>query len=96
MHQRPAFPSASFRSAVMGRLDEQFDLFETTVALNIRSGPGTEHERLSVSPLPQGTTVEILTTNGVWKQVDVVDLGGEESDVVGWVHGRYLKSANAA
>ena len=67
----------------MGRVDDELDLFETTVALSIRSGPGSEHERLSVSPLPQGTTVEILATNGVWKQVDVVDLGGEESDVVG-------------
>ncbi len=91
----PGFPLASFRSAVMGRVDEQLDLFETTVDLNIRSGPGTEHERLDVSPLPQGTTVEILATNGVWKQVDVVDLEGEESDVVGWVHGRYLKSTSA-
>ena len=89
----PAFPMASFRSAVMGRLDDQLDLFETTVDLNIRTGPGTGHERLGVSPLPQGTKVEILATNGVWKQVDVVDLGGEERDVVGWVHGRYLKSA---
>ena len=77
------------------RVDEQLDLFETTVALNIPNGPGTEHERLSVSPLPQGTTVEILATNGVWKQVDIVDLEGEESDVVGWVHGRYLKSSSA-
>ncbi len=91
----PAFPLASFRSAVMGRVDDELDLFETTVALNMRSGPGSEHERLSVSPLPQGTTVEILATSGVWKQVDVVDLEGEESDVVGWVHGRYLKSASA-
>ena len=91
----PAFPLASFRSAVMGRVDEQIDLFETTVDLNIRTGPGSEHERLSVSPLPKGTTVEILATNGVWKQVDVVDLEGEESDVVGWVHGRYLKSSGA-
>jgi len=92
----PAFPLSSFRSAVMGRDDDHLDLFETTVPLNIRSGPGTEHERLAVSPLPQGTTVEILSTKGVWKQVDVIDLGGEDSDVVGWVHGRYLKTAEAS
>jgi N-acetylmuramoyl-L-alanine amidase len=87
----PSFPMRSFRSAVMGRADDQGDLFETTAALNIRVGPGTAHSRLPASPLPLGTAVEVLATKGIWRQVDVLDPIEGENDVVGWVHGRYLK-----
>ena len=87
----PSFPMRSFRSLVMGRANDQGDVFETTAPLNIRVGPGTRHERLPASPLPPGTPVEVLKANGIWRQVDVLEPVGGENDVVGWVHGRYLK-----
>lgn len=85
----PAFPMASFRSRVLGRLDEEEPRFETTTTLNIRGGPGTVHERLPEGPLAPGTKVEILDQSGVWRFVEVLD-GGGEADLQGWVHGRYL------
>jgi len=87
----PAFPMASFRSKVMGRKNDQEHVYETTTDLNIRTGPGGQHETIKASPLPAGTRVEVLGSEGLWRFVDVLELGGAESDAVGWVHGRYLK-----
>jgi N-acetylmuramoyl-L-alanine amidase len=86
---RPTFPMRSFRSKVMGREDDTMDVFETTIALNIRVGPGAQHEKLSLSPLPEGARVELLRAEGIWKFVDVLSV---EGDGVGWVHGRYLRA----
>ena len=86
----PAFPMGNFRSRLFGRSDDQPPLFETRVALNIRSGPGTQHAKLPASPLPAGTAVEVLREEGSWSLVDVVgDLGGD-MDVQGWVHNGFL------
>lgn len=87
----PAFPMVSFRGAVIGREDDAQDLFETVTALNIRSGPGTTHDKLPASPLPKGTRLEVLAELGSWRQVDVLDTVGGEMDVQGWVHGRYIR-----
>ena len=87
----PAFPMASFRSRVLGREQGQPDFFETTTNLNIRTGPGTLHPTLPESPLPEGTQVEILESNGRWHFVDVLDLVNDSMDVQGWVHGRFLR-----
>ncbi len=87
----PAFPMRSFRSKAMGRVHDELDVFETTTALNIRTGPGTQHEKLPVSPLPEGTRVEVLSAEGIWKHVDVLSPAGQGDDGMGWVHGHYLK-----
>lgn len=91
----PAFPLSSFRSAVFGREDNAQNLYETITALNIRSGPGTQHQKLEVSPLPQGTRLDVLQEDGIWRLVDVSDVVSGEMDIVGWVHGRYIRRIRA-
>jgi N-acetylmuramoyl-L-alanine amidase len=92
----PAFPMQSFRARVMGRPDGEpaVERAQTTVALNIRTGPGTAFERLPASPLPAGTKLEILAVQGEWRQVLVLDAVSGDFDIEGWVHGRYLVPAD--
>lgn len=87
-----AFPMTSFQNLVAGRDDDDAeDLYETTAALNIRKGPGTEFDKFAdVSPLPKGTQLSVLDSQGVWRKVDVIDIVNGEMDIVGWVHGRYI------
>lgn len=87
----PAFPMESFRSRVLGREEDKAVPFETITNLNIRTGPGIEHSTLPGSPLPTGTKVEILSTQGDWRLVDVLDEIGGVMDLQGWVHGRFLQ-----
>jgi N-acetylmuramoyl-L-alanine amidase len=87
----PAFPMSSFRARVLGRSEDEEEVFETTTALNIRTGPGAEHETLEGSPLPQGTRVAVLREDGSWRFVDVLDAVGDVIDLEGWVHGRFLR-----
>ncbi len=88
----PAFPMESFRSMVMGREEDEEDVYETTTSLNIRLGPGTEFETLESSPLPPDTQVIILNTHLYWNFVEVVhELGEDGCGVRGWVSGRYLR-----
>lgn len=87
----PAFPMESFRARVMGRGDDSATArAQTTTALNIRLGPGTRYPKLEASPLPAGTKVQLLASEGAWCQVLVLDLVEGDMDVEGWVHGRYL------
>ena len=85
----PAFPMRAFRSALYGRGDVDTSTY-TAVALNIRSGPGTENPQLEggVSPLPPGTAVTVLDADGAWRLVQVDREDGAPYE--GWVHGRYL------
>jgi len=87
----PAFPMVSFRSRLMGRLEDSLPEYRTTTELNIRTGPGAEHSPLPGSPLPPGTPVQFMSAEGTWWKVDVQ--GGEELpvDLEGWVNSRYLE-----
>ncbi len=87
----PAFPTESFRSAAMGRYQDDEEIYATTTVLNIRSGPGTRHEKLPGSPLPQGTRLELISRREAWCKVDVLDTADGEMDVSGWVYGRYIE-----
>ena len=90
----PLFPMGSFRSRVLGRRDDQPDLFIVAEALNLRRGPGSEHPRVEV--LPAGTRVDVLEESGSWRRVDVLDAVNGDMDLQGWVHGRFLTRAPAA
>lgn len=89
----PVFPMASFRSKVMGRKDDQPDVFVVGEVLNIRQGPGSSFPLLPGGPLPAGTRVDVLEENGSWRRVDVLDTVGGAMDLQGWVHGRFLSRA---
>jgi hypothetical protein len=81
----------SFKSRVLGRSADEPETFETTVRLNIRSGAGTQHEKLEMSPLAPGTRLEVLSQQGAWRLVDVLDPVQDEHDIHGWVHGRFIR-----
>ncbi len=87
----PAFPVGAVRSRIMGRSEDAEHREETTVHLNIRQGPGTEHAILDGSPLPPGTPVAVVGESGLWRQVDVLVAIGGNHDIHGWVHGRFLR-----
>lgn len=87
----PAFPMDAFAAAAVGRTDEPAATHRTTTRLNIRSGPGTEHAPLAISPLDTGTDLEILDRAGVWTLVDVPPPVRGNADISGWVHGRYIE-----
>lgn len=89
----PAFPMDSIRSAALGRVQETADVHRTTATLNIRSGPGVEHEKLDFGPLPDGTQLELIGENGVWRKVDVLDEIDGDTHRTGWVHGHYIAPA---
>ena len=89
----PAFPMSSFRSRVMGRSQDEPTLFKTTTALNIRTGPGTQFNSLPGSPLPPGTRLTLLGTQGTWRLADVLDEVQGMNDLQGWVHARFITEA---
>lgn len=86
----PAFAMQSFRSRVMGRSASEPVPFETITALNIRTGPGIEFDRLSRSPLPKGTRLFVNAREASWCAVDVLDVD-HDSDLAGWVHGDFIR-----
>ncbi len=92
----PAFPMSSFKSQLFGRASDDplvVNIRVTTKFVNVRGGPGTNFDPVIRKPLPVGTRVEVLATEGVWQRVDVLDAVDGVVDVHGWVHGRYLGEA---
>lgn len=86
----PAFPMKSFRSRAVGRQDEPRDEYVTSTELNIRSGPGTTFNTIS-PPLPAGTKVLVLKTEGTWSFAEVLDTVHNIMDLEGWVSSKFLK-----
>lgn len=87
----PDFPLPSLRARLFGRQEDDPPVFASTVALNVRGGPGTEFPTLPGSPIPAGTCVQALAQSGLWWKVDVLDEANGVMDLVGWCHGRYLR-----
>jgi N-acetylmuramoyl-L-alanine amidase len=92
----PAFPMGSFRAAAMGRSDDgENDVpkeYRTTTDLNIRTGPGPQFEKLTVSPMPTGTRLRRLSDHGVWMEVQVLDVVNGDMDLEGWVHSGFVQA----
>ena len=86
----PAFPMASVRARVVGRQADAPEVFETTSHLNVREGPGSQFDKLAVSPLDPGTRLHMQTREASWCFVDVLDGGGNATDT-GWVHGDFIR-----
>ena len=84
----PAFPLSNIRSRILGRREDNEDIYEVNIAmLNIRSGPGKSYEKIS-EPLPLGTRVTLLEAKDRWSKVDV----DGENDIEGWVYNKYIKA----
>ena len=87
----PAFPMASFRARLMGRVEDNLPEYKTTTELNIRSGPGPHNPALAGSPLPAGTLVQFIAAEGNWWKVDVQGSTPVLADLEGWVNSRFLE-----
>ena len=86
----PAFPMGSFRGAVIGRQDDDLDVYETITHVNIREGSGTQFDKLPISPLAPGTRLQLHTRESSWCFGEVLDDAGTPTDA-GWVHGDYIR-----
>ena len=87
----PAFPLESFRARIVGRAEDHPPVYETTANLYIRSGAGSEFKPLIKNPLPKGTRLERMETQGTWMHAQVLDVIDGVMDLEGWVHTRYIK-----
>lgn len=85
----PAFALASFRSAVLGRRADEPQTFAATARLNIRESPGTGGAKLPEAPLAVGTRLCLLSQQGQWGFVEVLDAAGAPV-ATGWVHCDYI------
>jgi len=85
----PAFPMDSFRAAVLGRREDAPELFKTIARLNIRESPGLGGARLPEAPLAMGTRLTLLSRQGKWGFVEVLDDAGQPQ-ATGWVHTDYI------
>jgi N-acetylmuramoyl-L-alanine amidase len=86
----PAFPMDMVRARVLGRESDEPEHVVTKTRLNIRTGPATDYETLEESPLDEGTELNVLGSNGLWLEVEVLDDG--KPYATGWVHGHYVKT----
>lgn len=85
----PAFPMANFQSHLMGRAEDDFEVYETTTRLNVREGPGVDYAKLDGSPLAKGTRILVEVREGSWCYGEILD-DDDESTLTGWVHGNFI------
>ncbi len=85
-HQRkPELAAAQAEAAInlLKSLDAEDIWVVRASELNVRGGPGIDFEKLSWGPLPNGTTVEVVSRHGDWAFIHTA--GGE-----GFVHAAFL------
>lgn len=90
----PAFPMGNIQSLSEGRNteieEENLPIKLTTTILNIRTGPGTHHNKLEEGPLPANTPVLVIEKYNNWQYVEVLESINDNADIQGWVYGSYL------
>ncbi len=91
----PVFPMESFRGFLIGRADDDLELFETVASLNIREGPGVGFDKIDGSPLAKGTRLRGEVRDGSWHFVEVINERGEPH-TTGWVHGNFITPCSNA
>lgn len=88
----PAFEMQRFRSRVFGGRSSNDDgtrAVQSTSGLNLRKGPGTDHDVIQL--LAGGTRVLPQEAVGNWLRVDVLDAAGAAT-LSGWVNAAYLSN----
>jgi N-acetylmuramoyl-L-alanine amidase len=96
----PAFPMNSFHSYIFGRNEdneaepveeEQIEQYVTISVLNIRRTPVITNNKLTEGPLPKGTKLLIVNSDGDWRLVNVLDRIRGVRNFEGWVHCNYIR-----
>lgn len=88
----PAFQLDRFRARLAGRADDGDETYRvrSDSGLHLRLGPGMAHP--SKRLLPDGSLVHVVSTDGSWWEVAVLDASGAEAES-GWVHSNWLVPA---
>lgn len=81
----PALNLGHYVKKLVGRNDEKVIQYKVDVdSLNVRGGPGTAFDKLSVGPLARGTVLTLLERDSVWLFVEFDEINK------GWVSNRYV------
>jgi len=87
----PAFPMSSFRSKIIGRKEDEEEIYSVTQdGTNLRTGPGLEYE--IIGALNKGVKVEIFKSHLNWYNVSLIDSVSSIIEPEGWIHKSLVKS----
>ncbi len=95
----PAFPLQTFAQQAAGRAEGSAEAERYVVSptrLNLRGGPGLDHERIDPpGSLQAGTVVRAIWREPPWAFIEVLETpgdggGGAEPGLRGWTHTAYL------
>lgn len=88
----PVFPMDSFRSKVMGRMDDEPVIYQTLTELILLPNPETALENGDFQPLLSGCKLEILNRELNWVQVIITDENDDKKLVgkMGWLPDRFV------
>ncbi|MBW8011602.1 MAG: hypothetical protein FVQ83_10240 [Chloroflexi bacterium] len=91
----PAFPAVVFRellkAANPGMEYKAQMLEETSEEVILRSGPGSEHEKLIQKKVPKDKPVSILDDTEGWSLIEVLEMVNGQNWLKGWVQSKSLK-----
>lgn len=88
----PLFPLQELRAQLVGHTAERPPaIYQAMSTLRIHSAAALDAPTVPGSPLPQGTKVAVLSKQGVWCHVDVLQPVNGHEHLQGWVHEQYLQ-----
>ncbi len=89
----PAFPMEEFKGRVMGRSENEAEVYFTSELLNLRIEPNSAAPKIIPGGLPPGTWITPIGPRmGSWWLIKVLDTVDGNADLEGWVHSAYLRS----